>query len=568
MPHMATRAAMVTALGGLALVMMSPATAAGEVVEASTTQVQLHEQGTGAVEEGELETAIRLFEGVLALGEIDVTHVELAGVHQRRGDCTTADDYYRRALEAPSAPALGDEVTLEVIGQRRAEMRHDCPDYFFSEESRNRQQQLRAIARPSEVQDAEVAELPATPDEPQHEDDDPPPTVEEDSPAEDEQAGEEVAVATEADDRDSPDAAFPSATPAVPDAEDPTSDEPTPVDEDDEEPEPKESAEKEVTEKEDKRAKKEESEPDEPPPAQATPTGPPPREVTVTWHTMGRGASSTQLIEHASAVRPAPEPEPPVAGDRREEFRDEIREPLTGVASTGVDGASSDDEPRDTADDTSQDEPRDRGSDTPSRRRATAAQGGDWGEGGSVRGFFAKFYWFSGIAGVTLTEIGRRSFQSDIRDGLISQNEAASIVTAYQVWLGLSAGWTGLGSVLYLSSRTSRYDGAQAFRELSNSFWVFSAMTGIFATALFVESTQRSMYDYWPDEKDRVRSLSKHWFAVSGGFAGAAILSRLADRSGSSSGERAGTESSTDSLSLGVGTTDRGGFSLSLTSRW
>ena len=100
----------------LALGLARPA-ASQELLE---TQMELNAQALDAATDGDHATAVRLLRSSLALGELNVTWLNLGRVYQLAGECQEA----RRAFDrVPSTPAVAEPPRSRVLDARRRYMR-------------------------------------------------------------------------------------------------------------------------------------------------------------------------------------------------------------------------------------------------------------------------------------------------------------------------------------------------------------------------------------------------------------------------------------------------------------
>lgn len=96
----------------------------------SERQRELNNQGVEAIEAGEYETAINLYEASLQLGELNIIYANLGRARQLAGDCREADDLFDRALEAPVAEVPPPEVVEDTVERYRDELTEECPGYL------------------------------------------------------------------------------------------------------------------------------------------------------------------------------------------------------------------------------------------------------------------------------------------------------------------------------------------------------------------------------------------------------------------------------------------------------
>lgn len=102
----------------------------GQDREPTQAQLELNEEGVEAIVAGDYDRAIRLFEASLALGELNITFINMARAYQRAGQCEEAEEFYEAALRAPAVSRPTPAQIRGAIGQYREEMRQTCPGYL------------------------------------------------------------------------------------------------------------------------------------------------------------------------------------------------------------------------------------------------------------------------------------------------------------------------------------------------------------------------------------------------------------------------------------------------------
>jgi len=121
-------------LGALLVCWILPAMVAGvgeavaQPVALSETQKALNEKGVLAIIDGEFDRAIGLLLSSLALGETNVTYLNLGRAYARNGDCVEALDAYAKAETAPAVEAPSAAEVLQVLERYRSEVDMEkCP---------------------------------------------------------------------------------------------------------------------------------------------------------------------------------------------------------------------------------------------------------------------------------------------------------------------------------------------------------------------------------------------------------------------------------------------------------
>jgi hypothetical protein len=107
----------------------APATAFAQPaeVELSDAQVAYNERGVEYVAEGEYELAAQKFRASLAIGEANVTMLNLGRTLARMGRCKEARQTYDRVSDAPAVASPTPEEIAGVLDKYRSELPDPCP---------------------------------------------------------------------------------------------------------------------------------------------------------------------------------------------------------------------------------------------------------------------------------------------------------------------------------------------------------------------------------------------------------------------------------------------------------
>ncbi|MBA2664798.1 MAG: hypothetical protein H0U74_21095 [Bradymonadaceae bacterium] len=114
------------ALASLVLI-STPLFAQGKPIVPTAGQLELNEQGVEAVIAGNLPEAIHLFEASLALGPLNITHVNLGRAYQRFGECYKAERHFGLALDAPAIDNPTPKQVAATVNKYREELAQSCP---------------------------------------------------------------------------------------------------------------------------------------------------------------------------------------------------------------------------------------------------------------------------------------------------------------------------------------------------------------------------------------------------------------------------------------------------------
>lgn len=106
-----------------------PAAEAGEK-DVTDRQQQLNDRGVEAIEDGDYDKAVELYESSLELGQLNIIHANLGRAHQLAGNCEQADKHFARALDAPAVDAPPPEVIESTLDDYRNELQQDCPGFL------------------------------------------------------------------------------------------------------------------------------------------------------------------------------------------------------------------------------------------------------------------------------------------------------------------------------------------------------------------------------------------------------------------------------------------------------
>lgn len=99
----------------------------GDITE---RQRALNERGVDAIEAGEYDEAIELYEASLQLGELNIIHANLGRALQLAGDCESAEVQYDKALDAQPVEQPPPELIEDTIANYRDELAEKCPGFL------------------------------------------------------------------------------------------------------------------------------------------------------------------------------------------------------------------------------------------------------------------------------------------------------------------------------------------------------------------------------------------------------------------------------------------------------
>ncbi len=112
------------------LAMAAPASADDEIVTPKPLQFDLYTQGAEAYKNGEYQKAIDLFEASLAIGELNITYLNLGRSFFKLGQCEKANEAYAKARTAPKIANPSPMAVLKKIDEFSAELPKECPAYL------------------------------------------------------------------------------------------------------------------------------------------------------------------------------------------------------------------------------------------------------------------------------------------------------------------------------------------------------------------------------------------------------------------------------------------------------
>lgn len=101
---------------------------AQETVDLSATQEAYNDQGVALVADGEFQQAIQRFRASLAIGEANITWLNLGRTYQRVGDCAEAKEAYAHVESAPAVAAPTPDEIATVLKKYRSELPEECPE--------------------------------------------------------------------------------------------------------------------------------------------------------------------------------------------------------------------------------------------------------------------------------------------------------------------------------------------------------------------------------------------------------------------------------------------------------
>jgi tetratricopeptide (TPR) repeat protein len=129
----------------LLLALASPAVAhAEEFAQYSAEQQKLNEQGVRAIISKDYALAVAVLEESTALGELNITYLNLGRAYQKLGDCKAAREAYAKAKTAPKVEAPAPRVVDKKLDEYTAELTAACKE---------KQTQLADATEPFETND-------------------------------------------------------------------------------------------------------------------------------------------------------------------------------------------------------------------------------------------------------------------------------------------------------------------------------------------------------------------------------------------------------------------------------
>ena len=116
-------------ISALAFVLLTaaPAGAQGEFIEANPAQTQLNNEGVEAVNGGDYQKAILIFEASIELGPLNITYLNLGRSYAKAGLCDKAIEAYDNTLTSPKVPDPPPEIVRETVERFRADLKDQCP---------------------------------------------------------------------------------------------------------------------------------------------------------------------------------------------------------------------------------------------------------------------------------------------------------------------------------------------------------------------------------------------------------------------------------------------------------
>lgn len=107
-----------------------PATQASDsdLVEPSTGQQTLNDEGVKAMIDEDYERAVKLLQESLALGDLNITYLNLGRAYQKQGKCLEAQDAYLSAISAPAVNDPPQRLIDAKADKYLGELRQECGD--------------------------------------------------------------------------------------------------------------------------------------------------------------------------------------------------------------------------------------------------------------------------------------------------------------------------------------------------------------------------------------------------------------------------------------------------------
>jgi tetratricopeptide (TPR) repeat protein len=132
------RAALVASAVLIALLLTGPAVAqdAEATTELSRSQLEYNNIGVELINKGEYDEALGYFQSALALGEANVTYVNIGRTYTRMKRCAAAAAAFRKAERAPAVGSPTPDEVADILSRYRADLdeicsarlRFRCPD--------------------------------------------------------------------------------------------------------------------------------------------------------------------------------------------------------------------------------------------------------------------------------------------------------------------------------------------------------------------------------------------------------------------------------------------------------
>lgn len=107
----------------------------GAPVEPSAGQKTLNDEGVQALIAKDYERAVALLNESLALGELNITYLNLGRAYQKLGQCVEAKKAYLNAVSAPVVEEPAQRIVDAKADQYLAELEEECADELDAEPS-------------------------------------------------------------------------------------------------------------------------------------------------------------------------------------------------------------------------------------------------------------------------------------------------------------------------------------------------------------------------------------------------------------------------------------------------
>lgn len=98
----------------------------GELVEPTAAQLELNNQGVRAISARKFGEAVKLFQASLALGELNITYINMGRAYQYMNQCAEAEDAYANALQAPKVAEPTPAQIAAAVARYRDELDTKC----------------------------------------------------------------------------------------------------------------------------------------------------------------------------------------------------------------------------------------------------------------------------------------------------------------------------------------------------------------------------------------------------------------------------------------------------------
>ncbi|MGM0557751.1 MAG: hypothetical protein ACQEVA_15310 [Myxococcota bacterium] len=106
---------------------------AGGSIEPSEGQKTLNDEGVQALIAKEYERAVALLNESLALGELNITYLNLGRAYQKLGQCVEAQKAYLNAVSAPAVKEPAQRIVDAKADQYLEELKQECGDELDTE---------------------------------------------------------------------------------------------------------------------------------------------------------------------------------------------------------------------------------------------------------------------------------------------------------------------------------------------------------------------------------------------------------------------------------------------------